>query len=118
MGELRKDDPVTPELMRKHAEVALDAGFFGMCKGMSPALLKAIRTATFEPKAHKAYLSFSDYTWYLNLAASIEEDVAEGVALDDDLRAMDGLDKEVVDRVRVRWLDLAFVYFTILSNER
>lgn len=102
--ELRKDDPVTPELMRKHAEVALDAGFFGMCKGMSPALLKQIRTDEFEPKTHKAYISFSDYIWYLNLAASIEEDVAEGLALDDDLRAMDGLDKEVVDRVRVRWL--------------
>jgi len=123
--ELRKNAPVTPELMRKHAEVALDAGFFGMCKGMSPALLKAIKTDEFEPEAHKAYICFSDYTWYLNLAASIEEDVAEGVALDHELRAMNGLDKEVVDRVRIRWLIHAiealmksneFLFHPALSN--
>lgn len=102
--ELLQNAAVTPELMRKHAEVAIDAGFFGMCKGMSPALLKAIKTDEYEPKAHEAYLSYSNYTWYLNLAASIEEDVAEGVALDDELRAMKGLEKDVVDRVRVRWL--------------
>lgn len=102
--ELLQDAPVTPELMRKHADIALDAGFFGMCKAMSPDLLKAIKTDEFELEAHKSYIKFSDYTWYLNLAASIEEDVTEGVALDDDLRAMDGLQKDVIDRVRVRWL--------------
>jgi len=107
--EQRKDEPITPEIMRKHAEVALDAGFFGMCKGADALeLVEAIdvrHTANADPKASTAYISFSDGLWYMNLASTIEEDVAEGVSLDDELRAMNGCIKgDVVKRVRIKWL--------------
>lgn len=107
--EQRKDEPATPEIMRKHAEVALDAGFFGMCKGASPKLIAAIdpnsTSQLFDSKASEAYVTFSDGLWFMNLAATIEEDVAEGVALDDELKAMIGKPEvAVVRRVRIRWL--------------
>jgi len=107
-----QDTPVTSEVMRKHAAFTIDAGFFGMCKAASPVLLQAIQTDEVEPHVHEAYISFSNYIWYLNLAGHIEEDVAEGVALDNELRAMGGnLQKDVVDRVRVRWLIFAIQEF-------
>jgi len=102
--ELLKDAPITSEIMRKHTEVANDAGFFGMCKAMSPELLKAIQTDTYDIKTHAAYIGFTDYLWYMNLAASIEEDVKEGVALDEELQNMEGFDRNIVNKVRLRWL--------------
>ena len=111
--EHRKEEPVTSEIMRKHAEVALDAGFFGMCKGAEPELVKAIDPASKnkDAVASTAYVAFSDACWYMNLAATIEEDVAEGVTLDEELRAMNGcLQEDVVKRVRIKWLIKALTH--------
>lgn len=105
--EQRKNEPVTPEIMRKHAEVALDAGFFGMCKGANPKLIAAIdpHSKSRDEKASASYIAFSDGLWFMNLAATIEEDVKEGVTLDKELQAMKGaVDQAVVRRVRVKWL--------------
>ena len=109
-GELerRKSEPVNPELMRRHAEVALDAGFFGMCAGIQPTLLNAINpiTRTSDPKSSMAYIAFSDFLWYMNILATIEEDVKEGIVLDEELRGMQAgsLDYDVINRVRMKWL--------------
>mmetsp|Transcript_16332 Transcript_16332/g.24054 ORF Transcript_16332/g.24054 Transcript_16332/m.24054 type:complete len:657 (+) Transcript_16332:101-2071(+) len=102
-----KDEPVAPEIMRKHAEVAIDAGFFGMCKGAAPELIAAIDPSSkfVDPNSSAAYVVFSDGVWFMNLAATIEEDVAEGVTLDEELRAMNGnLNVDVVKRVRIKWM--------------
>lgn len=113
--ERRKDEPISPEIMRKHAEVALDSGFFGMCKGASPNLIAAIdpksRSNLLDPEASAAYIAFSDGLWAMNLAATIEDDVKEGVTLDDELRAMNGnLDDTVVRCVRIKWLTQTLTY--------
>ena len=109
--EKRKDEPVTPEIMRKHAEVALDSGFFGMCKGAAPELIEAIDPSSkgVDLKSSSAYIAFSDGLWYMNLASTIEEDVTEGVTLDDELRAMNGrLQEDVIKRVRIKWFIQTF----------
>jgi len=114
--QLLQDAPVTPELMRKHAEVIIDTGFFGMCKIMSPELLKAIMTDKDEhTKVSEAYVCFSNYIWYLKLAASIDEDVAQGVVLDEELRAMGTAQNDVMNRVRTKWL--VFAIRELLKSE-
>lgn len=108
--ERQHDAPVTPELMRKHAEVALDCGAFGLCRAAGANdLIDAVDPASgkTDPKSSAAYIAFSDFIWYLNLAVTIEDDVAEGVSLDPELRAMKGMDTEVIERVRIKWLVIA-----------
>ena len=105
---------MTPEIMRMHAEVVVDAGFFGLCRAILPGLLEVVDPAssTKDNRVSTSYINFSNFIWYMNLAASIEEDIREGVALDEELRTMnDGvLEPDVVHRVRVRWLGLALTF--------
>lgn len=111
--EERKDEKVSVDLMRRHAEVALDVGYLGLMDAVgNDDLANIVRNpVTKEDKdISDSYINYSDFIWYLNLAATIEEDIKEGVALDDELREMKEWDTELVEKVRLKWLVLGIEY--------
>jgi len=139
------------DFMRLHAHVALDIGFFAFCKAndmdeleelIRPKNYDVCRSSAKESeekklkdlsagedgKVRKAFVEASDFIWYLNCAATIEEDLEEGLYFDEELYQMmvkknanskddDFLNKkkkgsllftktelEIIESVRARWL--------------
>lgn len=102
--EARTDSPRTPEYLRRHTKVSIDYGLVCALRLLEmDDLATAVRDAN---SLGDAMRSWCDYIHLGNMVSSIEQDVREGCVLDDAFRTMEGLQPEVLDRVRRKWTQL------------
>jgi len=102
--ETRADSPRTPEYLRLHTEVSIDYGLVCALRLLEmDDLVTAVHDTTSLGDAMRAWC---DCIHLANLVSSIEHDVREGCILDDAFRTTEGLQPEVLDRVRLKWIHL------------
>lgn len=102
--ETLADSPRTPEYLRRHAEVSIE---YGLVCALRLLEMDDLATAVRDGNSlGRAMQSWCDYLHLAGLLSSIEEDIREGCVLDDAFRTMEGLQPEVVDRVRHKWTRL------------
>jgi hypothetical protein len=104
--EMESDDLACKKLRRQTAEAANDIATVAIFRAVGEVELANDLEREPASEVKRSFQAFSDFAYMGNLMTSMEEDILEGVCLDEDLRPLvnDGsLDENTISRVRSKW---------------